>query len=76
MKIVKQKLSSSSSTVLIFSKKYYEQFEQTKNFLESLELSEGRSFCDEILKIWPHYTVIIENRKIGIHNTLKEILKK
>ena len=75
MRITKQKLSSSSAAVLIFSRDFYSQFEVTKQFLDSLDLSEGQLFCDELLEIWPHYGFILEYRKQALHSILKNLLE-
>ena len=69
-------LSQTSAFVLVCDKNQSYQSLKSKEFLSSLDLSEGQKMYNKMTYLNPHLDEMIPNRKFFIHNYIRQILKK
>lgn len=70
-----RKLSPTSSSVLLWMDGRIYESDFSQKFLDRVNLDSGRELMSKCDQVWPHYGMVIRNRKHCILNLTKHILK-
>ena len=66
------KLSSTSALVLLWAGQECYKSKKAMEFLNQLDLEEGRDLYEKCEEICPYYDEVIKNRKDGVFNLIKK----